>query len=63
MTRNLLWILGIVVALALGYYFADIVAFVLIAWVLSMLGTPLMAFFGVGFVFENGSWVTPVLQR
>lgn len=45
MTRNLLWILGAALALALIYYFSDIVAYLLIAWVLSMLGTPMMVFF------------------
>ncbi|MBK8968048.1 MAG: AI-2E family transporter [Saprospiraceae bacterium] len=53
MIRNLLWILGIVAALAVGYYFADIVAYVLIAWVLSMLGAPLMVFFRRRIRFRN----------
>lgn len=44
MTRNLFWILGTVVAAALAYYFSDIVAYLLIAWVLSMLGAPVMVF-------------------
>lgn len=45
MRRNLLWILGAVVLGAVVYYFSDIVAYLLIAWVLSMLGRPLMVFF------------------
>ncbi len=45
MKRNLLLILSAVVAVALAYYFADIVAYLLIAWVLSMLGAPIMIFF------------------
>lgn len=43
--RNILLVLG---ALALGavlYYFADIVTYILIAWVLSMLGRPLVILF------------------
>jgi len=53
MTRTLLWILGIAVALALGYYFADILAYVLVAWVLSLLGAPMMVFFQRRIRFRN----------
>ena len=45
MKRNLLWILSIAAVLALGYYFANIVAYLLVAWVLSMLGRPMFKFF------------------
>lgn len=45
MQRTLLWILGAAAIIAVGYYFSDIVAYLLIAWVLSMLGHPLMIFF------------------
>ena len=45
MRRNLLWLLGAAVLAAVVYYFSDIVAYLLIAWVLSMLGRPLMVFF------------------
>lgn len=45
MKRNLLWLLGAAVLIGIGYYFSDIVAYLLIAWVLSMLGAPLMIFF------------------
>ncbi|MBK6930088.1 MAG: AI-2E family transporter [Saprospirales bacterium] len=45
MKRNLWWILGVAIALAAAYYFSDIVAYLLIAWVFSMLGAPLMVFF------------------
>ncbi len=45
MRRNLLWLLGAAVLAAVVYYFSDIVAYLLIAWVLSMLGRPLMIFF------------------
>lgn len=45
MQRNLLWLLGAAVLAAVVYYFSDIVAYLLIAWVLSMLGNPLMVFF------------------
>ena len=45
LTRNIFWILGLS-ALALAvYYFSDIVAFLLIAWVLSMLGRPILIFY------------------
>lgn len=43
--RNWLWIPGILVLGALVYYFSDIVTYILLAWVLSMLGRPLMVFF------------------
>ncbi len=45
MKRNFFWILGAVVAAAALYYFSAIVSYLLIAWVLSMLGAPLMDFF------------------
>jgi predicted PurR-regulated permease PerM len=43
--RNWLWIAGLLVLGALVYYFSDIVTYILLAWVLSMLGRPLMVFF------------------
>jgi predicted PurR-regulated permease PerM len=43
--RNILWLLGAVAVLAAGYYFSDILSYLLIAWVLSMLGRPLMVFY------------------
>jgi predicted PurR-regulated permease PerM len=45
LNRNLLWILGLIALAAIVYYFSDIVAYLLIAWVLSMLGRPLVVFF------------------
>ncbi|MBV6442919.1 MAG: AI-2E family transporter [Haliscomenobacteraceae bacterium CHB4] len=45
LNRNLLWLLGSAVFLGVVWYFSDIVAYILIAWVLSMLGRPLMVFF------------------
>jgi len=45
LNRNLLWILGVTLAAGLVYYFSDIVTYLLLAWVLSMLGRPLMVFF------------------
>lgn len=45
LNRNLLWLIGVAVLAAVAYYFSDIVAYVLIAWVLSMLGRPLLVFF------------------
>ncbi len=46
-TRNRYIALGVsvLVILAVMYFFSDIVAYVLIAWVLSMIGQPLMNFF------------------
>lgn len=43
--RSLLWILGTALAVGLLYYFSDIVTYLLLAWVLSLLGNPLMVFF------------------
>lgn len=45
MRQNLLWLFITALALALIYYFSDIVSYVLIAWVLSMLGAPIMIFY------------------
>ncbi len=45
LNRNLLLALGVLVLLGLAYYFSDIVTYILIAWVLSMLGNPLVLFF------------------
>lgn len=43
--RNFLWLLGLAALAATVFYFSDIVAYVLIAWVLSMLGRPLVVFY------------------
>lgn len=43
--RNGLWIAGLALLAAVFYYFSDIVTYLLLAWVLSMLGRPLMVFF------------------
>jgi predicted PurR-regulated permease PerM len=40
--RNLLMLVGAVVGISLVYYFSDIVTYVLIAWVLSMMGRPIV---------------------
>lgn len=45
MNRNLLWLLGVAALAAVLYFFADILTYILLAWVFSMLGQPLMAFF------------------
>lgn len=45
LNRNLLWLLGTAFFIGVVWYFSDIVAYILIAWVLSMLGRPLMQFF------------------
>jgi len=45
LNRNIFWILGLSALAAAMYYFSDIVAYILIAWVLSMLGRPLAIFY------------------
>jgi predicted PurR-regulated permease PerM len=45
LNRNLLWLLGASLVGGAVYFFSDIVTYILIAWVLSMLGRPLMVFF------------------
>ena len=44
LNRNLLYFLGAAIIIGLAWYFSDIVMYILIAWVLSMLGRPLMIF-------------------
>ena len=44
-SRHFLFILGLLVTSVLVWYFSDIVSYLLIAWVLSLLGRPLMDFF------------------
>ncbi|HOY05041.1 MAG TPA: AI-2E family transporter [Saprospiraceae bacterium] len=43
--RTLIWLLGAALLIATFYYFADILSYILLAWVFSMLGRPLMIFF------------------
>ena len=43
--RNWPWLIGFVVLIALAWYFSEVVTYLLAAWVLSMLGQPLMAFY------------------
>jgi len=43
--RNWFWLLGVLIFAAVAYYFSDILMYLLLAWVLSMLGRPLMVFF------------------
>jgi predicted PurR-regulated permease PerM len=45
LNRNILWGLGIVLFCATAYYFSDILTFILIAWVISMLGRPLLVWY------------------
>jgi len=45
LNRNILWIIGLAVLALVVYYFSDIVAYVLIALVLSMLGRPIVVFY------------------
>lgn len=45
LNRNLVVLGGLLALIGIGYYFADIVAYILIAWVLSMFGRPMMLFF------------------
>ena len=42
--RIWLWLIGALVLGAIVYYFSDILTYILLAWVLSMLGRPLMNF-------------------
>ncbi len=44
-TKYLFALIPLAVALGLIYFFSDIVAYIVLAWVLSMLGAPLMRFF------------------
>lgn len=43
--RSWLWLIGLVLAGATVYYLSDIVTYLLLAWVLSLLGKPLCSFF------------------
>ncbi|MFZ4632685.1 MAG: AI-2E family transporter [Saprospiraceae bacterium] len=43
--RNILWILGFALLACLCWFFSAIVGYILAAWVLSMMGRPLMIFF------------------
>lgn len=43
--RNLILLLGVLSLVVVAYYFSDIVTYILIAWVLSMLGRPMVVFF------------------
>ncbi|MDO8970065.1 MAG: AI-2E family transporter [Saprospiraceae bacterium] len=45
LTRNLYWILGAIVLVGVLYYFSDIVSYILIAAVFSMLGRPILVFY------------------
>jgi predicted PurR-regulated permease PerM len=45
LNKNFLWLIGIALLGLVLWYFADIFTYLLIAWVLSMLGKPLMTFF------------------
>ena len=51
--RNIFWILGLAILAGLCYIFTDIVAYVLVAWVLSMLGRPLVIFYKRRIRFRN----------
>lgn len=44
-SRYLALLFGLLVVAAIVYFFSDIVVYVLVAWVLSMIGQPLMRFF------------------
>lgn len=45
LNRNIFLLLGLLALAGIVYYFSDIVAYVLIAWVLSMLGRPMVVFY------------------
>ena len=44
-SKYIFWILGLVVVVAIGYYFGDIVMYIILAWVVSLLGDPIMRFY------------------
>ncbi len=44
-SRYLAFALVVLIILAISYYFSSIVAYIVIAWVLSLVGQPIMAFF------------------
>ena len=48
-SRNIIIGIGILLVFVLMYLFSDIVAYVLIAWILSLLGAPIMKFYGTIF--------------
>lgn len=54
LNRNFFLLLGLLALGAVAYYFSDIVTYVLIAWVLSMFGRPLVVFFQKR--FRIGKW-------
>lgn len=45
LNRNLFWVAALLLLGFVFWYFSDIVSYVLLAWVLSMIGQPLMVFF------------------
>jgi predicted PurR-regulated permease PerM len=51
--RNIFWMLGLAILAGLCYFFVDIVAYVLVAWVMSMLGRPLMILYKRRIRFRN----------
>ncbi|MEY3248876.1 MAG: hypothetical protein RL742_919, partial [Bacteroidota bacterium] len=53
MSRYLFWFAGLALALAIGYYFSDILAYILLAWVFSMLGRPISNFCQRHIRFKN----------
>ena len=44
-SRYWVWLFATVFIALIGYYFSDIVTYIMLAWVLSMLGRPIMVFF------------------
>ena len=44
--RNIIIGIGIIIVLGIAYLLSDIVAYILIAWILSLLGAPFMRFYG-----------------
>jgi len=43
--RNWPWMIGFIVLMCMAWYFSEVVTYLLVAWVLSLLGRPLMNFF------------------
>ncbi len=53
MSRYILWFAGLALVIAIGYYFSDILTYILLAWVLSMLGRPIVNFLQQRVRFRN----------
>jgi predicted PurR-regulated permease PerM len=59
LNRNIFWILGLAALAAIVYYFSNIVGYILIAWVLSMLGTAHFGFLPQALAVSDDSGLGP----